>query len=157
MGLEIERKFLVNPALWLPEGEGVLIRQGYLSSIAERVVRVRVAGDDAFVTIKGATTNLSRLEFEYQIPRCDGEVLLDELCERPLIAKTRRKQKVGGKVWEIDVFHGENDGLILAEVELVAEDEAVELPPWARNEVSDDPRYFNVNLARNPFKNWAGI
>jgi CYTH domain-containing protein len=118
---------------------------------------VRVAGDDAFVTIKGATTNLNRLEFEYQIPRCDGEVLLDELCERPLIEKTRRKQKVGGKVWEIDVFHGENDGLILAEVELVAEDEAVELPPWARNEVSDDPRYFNVNLARNPFKNWAGI
>jgi CYTH domain-containing protein len=157
MGLEIERKFLVNPALWLPEGEGVLIRQGYLSSIAERVVRVRVAGDDAFVTIKGATTNLSRLEFEYQIPRCDGEVLLDELCERPLIEKTRRRQKVGGKLWEIDVFHGENDGLILAEVELLAEEEAVELPPWVGTEVSDDPRYFNVNLARNPFKNWAAI
>jgi adenylate cyclase len=157
MGLEIERKFLVNPALWIPEGKGVLFRQGYLSSIAERVVRVRVAGDDAFITIKGATMKLSRLEFEYKIPRSDGEVLLDELCERPLIEKTRRRQKVGGKLWEIDVFHGENDGLILAEVELLAEDEAVEIPHWARNEVSDDPRYFNVNLARNPLKNWAAI
>jgi CYTH domain-containing protein len=155
MGMEIERKFLVNAALWVRESEGVTIRQGYLSSIAERVVRVRVAGDAAFVTIKGATTNLTRLEFEYRIPRDDGETLLDQLCQRPLVEKTRRRQKFGGKVWEIDVFHGENDGLILAEVELLAEDERVELPLWAGSEVSDDPRYLNANLAKNPFKNWA--
>jgi CYTH domain-containing protein len=155
MGMEIERKFLVNAALWVPESEGVTIRQGYLSSIAERVVRVRVAGDAAFVTIKKATTKLTRLEFEYRIPRDDGEALLDQLCQRPLVEKTRRRQKFGGKVWEIDVFHGENDGLILAEVELLAEDERVELPLWAGSEVSDDPRYFNANLAKNPFKNWA--
>jgi adenylate cyclase len=155
MGREIERKFLVKSGLWIPEGEGVSLRQGFLSSHPERVVRVRIAGDDAFLTVKGITTKISRFEFEYPIPRSDAEILLDQLCERPLVEKTRRRQKVGAKIWEIDVFHGRNEGLILAEVELAAEDEAVELPPWAGEDVSNDPRYYNSNLIKNPFGNWA--
>jgi CYTH domain-containing protein len=155
MGTEIERKFLVKPGLWIPESGGVIIRQGYLSSVPSRVVRVRVADNDAFLTVKGVQTKLSRIEYEYPIPRSDAEVLLNELCERPLVEKTRRRQRVGDKIWEIDVFHGENEGLILAEIELRSEDEAFELPSWTGDEVSNDPRYFNANLARNPFRNWA--
>jgi adenylate cyclase len=154
MGVEIERKFLVIGNLWKAEGDGVRYRQGYLASEPQRVVRVRIAGDHAFLTIKGETQGVTRLEFEYSIPLSDAETLLDELCERPLVEKVRRRQKVGGKIWEIDVFKGENEGLVLAEIELQSEDEAFELPFWAGEDVSDDPRYFNVNLAKRPFKSW---
>jgi len=94
------------------------------------------------------------VSFEYPIPRNDAEIILDCLCERPLVEKTRYRQRIGDKVWEIDVFHCENDGLIVAEIELSLESETFERPPWLGNEVSDDPRYFNSNLSRNPFKNW---
>jgi CYTH domain-containing protein len=154
MPKEIERKFLVDTALWRAEADGTLYRQGYLSSVKERVVRVRIAGDRGFLTIKGITTGVSRLEFEYPIPLADATVMLDGLCERPLIEKTRHREVFGGRTWEIDVFHGDNDGLVLAEVELAEPEDEVELPPWAGAEVSSDPRYFNNNLAANPYRNW---
>lgn len=157
MTTEIERKFLVDPNIWKPQGEGVFYRQGYLSSAPERVVRVRSSGSEAFLTIKGSTEKFSRLEFEYPIPQGDAAILLDRLCERPLIEKTRYKQKVGDHVWEIDVFHGDNEGLIVAEIEVRAESETFERPPWIKNEVSDDPRYFNSNLSRNPFRKWGSV
>jgi len=154
MAVEIERKFLVDPALWRPQGAGVPYRQGYLSTAAERVVRVRVAGDRAFLTIKGRTENISRLEFEYPVPLEDAAMLLDRLCERAPVEKTRYTQKVGDHVWSVDVFHGDNDGLIVAEIELSSDAETFERPPWIGQEVSTDPRYFNANLSVNPFKTW---
>jgi len=156
MGREIERKYLVDTTLWRPLGAGVLYRQGYLSSVKERVVRVRIAGDHGLLTIKGITTGLSRLEFEYPISREDAAILLDELCERPLIEKTRHRETFAGRTWEIDVFHADNDGLVVAEVELTSPAEGITLPPWAGAEVSNDPRYFNNNLVAHPFKNWGG-
>lgn len=154
MAREIERKYRVNTELWRPADAGVLYRQGYLSSAKERVVRVRIAGDDGFLTIKGVTRGVSRLEFEYAIPLGDAAVMLDELCERPLIEKIRYREIFAGQPWEIDVFQGDNDGLVVAEVEMENPDDRIELPPWAGAEVSNDPRYFNTNLAANPYKNW---
>jgi len=128
MATEIERKYLVNIELWRPFGAGVLYRQGYLSSVKERVVRVRIAGDSGFLTIKGTTTGLSRLEFEYPIPREDAAVVIDKLCERPIIEKTRHRESFAGRTWEIDVFHGDNEGLVVAEVEVANPAESIALP-----------------------------
>lgn len=155
MAREIERKFLVNLGLWKPAANGVDYRQGYLSSVKERVVRVRIAGEAAFLTIKGLTRGVTRLEFEYPIAPADARTMLDELCERPLVEKTRHVEEYGGRTWEIDVFHGDNEGLVLAEVELPEESAKVDLPPWAAQEVSADPRYYNSNLATNPYCNWG--
>jgi adenylate cyclase len=155
MGVEIERKFLIDAARWTPQSPGTLLRQGYLASEKDCAVRVRIAGSEAFLTIKGVTNGVSRLEFEYPIPFADAETLLAQLCAPPLVEKTRHREEVAGKLWEIDVFHGDNAGLIVAEIELNAEDEAFEAPDWLVAEVSDDPRYYNANLALNPFKNWA--
>lgn len=154
MANEIEHKYLVDTALWRPAGAGTLYRQGYLSSVKERVVRVRIAGEQGFLTVKGITVGVSRLEFEYPIPLADAAVMLDKLCERPLIEKTRHRETFAGRTWEIDVFHGDNDGLVYAEVEVASAADHVVLPPWAGAEVSDDLRYFNNNLATNPYKNW---
>ena len=154
MANEIERKFLVDIGLWRPSDAGTLIRQGYLSSVNERVVRVRTAGHLGFLTIKGLTTGISRLEFEYPIPLADAMEMLDRLCERPLLEKTRHREIFAGRCWEIDVFHGNNDGLIVAEVEIANPGDEVEFPHWAGAEVSHDARYFNNNLAANPYKNW---
>ena len=153
MGIEIERKFLVDPKVWKPEDGGVSYRQGYLSSVEQRVVRVRIAGSKAFLTVKGISEKRQSTEFEYPISRNDAEIILDRRRERPLVEKTRYRQRIGDKVWEIDVFHSENDGLIIAEIELSLS-ETFEHPPWLGREVSFDPRYFNSNLSRNPFKNW---
>ena len=128
--------------------------QGYLSSHPERVVRVRIAGDTAKLTIKGKTVGISRLELEYDIPVADAQRMLDELCERPLIDKHRFTEDHDGHTWEIDVFHGDNDGLVIAEIELPAEDTPFTKPAWAGAEVSDDPRYYNANLLTRPFKSW---
>jgi CYTH domain-containing protein len=154
MATEIERKYLVKTELWRPAGPGMLYRQGYLSSAKERVVRVRIAGDQGFLTVKGNTIGVTRLEFEYPIPPADACVMLEQLCERPLIEKTRHRESFAGKIWEIDVFHGDNDGLVLAEVEVSSATDRIAPPPWAGAEVSDDARYFNNNLIRNPYKNW---
>jgi adenylate cyclase len=155
MAREIERKYLVDTRLWRPAGAGVLYRQGYLSSVKERVVRVRLAGERGFLTVKGIATGIGRLEFEYPIPQEDAATLLDELCERPLIEKTRHHEVFAGRRWEIDVFHGDNDGLVLAEIELADPADHAALPPWALAEVSDDPRYFNNNLVAHPYKSWG--
>jgi adenylate cyclase len=154
MGVEIERKFLVTRELWRPRNGGVAFRQGYLSRVEDRVVRVRVAGGAAFLTIKGRTSNVTRSEFEYPIPVEDAEIMLDRLCERPLIEKTRYEEVFGGHIWTVDVFLGENDGLIIAEIELGSEDETFDRPGWLGREVSGDPRYFNSELSKRPFGYW---
>jgi len=155
MGKEIERKYLVKVAEWVPQDGGIHFKQGYLNSQKERVVRVRIEGDVAKLTIKGITKGVTRSEFEYGIPVEDASLLLDNLCEQPLIDKHRHKEVHFGKTWEIDVFHGLNEGLVVAEIELGSEAEAIRLPAWAGAEVSSDPRYFNSNLLKNPFSTWS--
>ena len=154
MGTEIERKFLLAGDGWRSGAEGKLYRQGYLSTASERNVRVRVIGDRGYLTVKGRSEGISRLEFEYEIPLADADSLLDELCLAPLIEKTRFEVEHRGLTWEIDEFAGDNAGLIVAEVELESADQAVELPPWIGREVSDDPRYLNSNLVANPYTRW---
>jgi adenylate cyclase len=151
---EIERKFLVDAKAWVPQSAGTLYQQGYLSSVKERVVRVRLEGDAGKLTIKGASQGITRVELEYAIPTQDAELMLRTLCERPLIEKTRHKENHGGKLWEIDVFHGDNEGLVVAELELASEDETFEWPSWVTEEVSSDPRYYNSNLLTAPFRSW---
>ena len=153
MGKEIERKYLVKQETWKPQAEGTHFKQGYLNTQKERVVRVRIEGSKAKLTIKGVTTGVTRSEFEYVIPVEDASILLDNLCEKPLIDKHRHAEVNGGKTWEIDVFHGDNEGLVVAEIELGSESETFVRPDWAGEEVSSDPRYFNSNLLKNPFKN----
>ncbi|MBR5913719.1 MAG: CYTH domain-containing protein [Selenomonadaceae bacterium] len=147
MALEIERKFLVNaekfPAQILSEGEK--ISQGYLCVEPARTVRVRIKGGRGFLTIKGVNVGIVRKEFEYEIPLDDAQELL-KLCMPNVLEKVRYKVEYAEKIWEIDVFSGRHEGLILAEVELTAADEIVTLPNWIEKEVSDDPRYFNSNL-----------
>jgi adenylate cyclase len=149
---EIERKFLVDPS-WHPRDAGTFFQQGYLNSHRERVVRVRLQGDSAKLTIKGVTTGVTRAEFEYPIPVADAPALL-ALCEQPLIEKRRHLEHHAGKTWEVDVFLGANAGLIVAELELASEDEPFERPPWLGAEVSDDPRYYNNNLISRPYTRW---
>lgn len=153
MGQEIERKFLVEGTDW-KRGPGTLYRQGYLCSDENRAVRVRLAGDRGFLTIKGATRGIARSEYEYAIPREDAEAMLDALCAGPLVEKTRYLVEHAGHTWEVDEFHGANQGLVVAEVELERADEEVELPPWVKEEVSADPRYLNANLAKKPYSRW---
>jgi CYTH domain-containing protein len=153
MAREIERKFLVRGEGWR-QGEGVPYRQGYLSREPSRTVRVRVARDKGYLTIKGASEGISRSEYEYPIPLADATELLDRLCERPLVEKTRYRIAHGAHTWEVDEFHGDNQGLVLAEVELARADERPALPDWIGEEVSDDPRYFNSNLVQRPYRSW---
>ena len=154
MATEIERKFLVVSDEWKQHSAGTPYHQGYLSRDPDRTVRVRVAGESAYLTIEGRTHGLSRQEFEYPIPALDALALL-AICDGPLIEKTRYVVEHRGHRWEIDEFSGDNSGLVLAEVELLEVNEAVDLPPWVGREVSDDPRYYNSNLAVNPFCRWA--
>jgi adenylate cyclase len=157
VGREIERKFLVRDMSVVAGIPGVAFRQGYLSTEPERAVRVRRAGEGAFVTIKGISgpSGASRAEFEYPIPAEDADIMLDELALRPLIEKTRYRVEAGGRIWEIDVFAGANEGLVVAELELPAEDAAVVVPAWAGAEVTGDARYFNANLVAHPYRDWA--
>jgi len=153
MAQEIERKFLVTDTSW-KQGAPVLIRQGYLSSSADLAVRVRIAGELAFITIKGATRGISRSEFEYSIPLPDAQAMLNDLAMRPLIEKRRYKVTHKNHLWEVDEFLGDNAGLVIAEVELDNPDDHPALPPWVGAEVSHDPRYYNANLAIKPFTTW---
>ena len=154
MGKEIERKYLINDDSWRQEASGTTYRQGYLSTVKERTVRVRTIDDKGFLTIKGITIGATRREYEYEIPTADANEMLDELCEKPIIEKTRFKISHTGLTWEIDEFAGVNQGLIVAEVELESEDQNIDFPPWVGEEVSGDPRYFNSNLIANPYTNW---
>lgn len=154
MGKEIERKYLVTSKEWKELAKGTSYRQGYLSTVKERTVRVRTINDKGFLTIKGITVGASRAEFEYEIPAAEANAMLNDLCEKPLIEKNRYKIDYAGLTWEVDEFFGDNDGLVVAEVELTSEDQKIELPGWVGEEVTSDPRYFNSNLTKNPFKNW---
>ena len=155
MGVEIERKFLVRGSEWKAGLSGTEYRQGYLSSDPERTVRVRLAGEEGFLTIKGASTGASRLEFEYPIPGSDALELLERLCRRPLIEKLRYRVAYAGMIWEIDEFFGDNAGLVLAEIELEHETQAIEQPPWVGEEVTGDHRYYNACLAEHPISTWS--
>jgi adenylate cyclase len=154
MGTEIERKFLVRDNTFRSLAQGTRYRQGYLSSTKERVVRVRTIDDKGFLTIKGITTGATRAEYEYEIPVKEAEAMLDGQCEKPLIEKDRYKIAHKGLIWEVDEFFGENQELILAEVELESEDQPYDKPEWITDEVTGDPKYFNSNLIQNPYKNW---
>ena len=154
MPQEIERKFLVRNDSWRGQDAGKHYRQGYLSTVKERTVRVRTAADKGFLTIKGITVGASRSEYEYEIPAADANEMLDRLCERPLIEKTRYRIPHAGLVWEVDEFEGENRGLITAEVELKDVHQSVTPPDWIGKEVTGDPRYFNANLVARPFTTW---
>ena len=154
MGVEIERKFLLRGDGWRGLGQPVLLRQGYLSSHKDRVVRVRIEGDQAMLTIKGRTVGASRGEWEYPIPLAEAAELLDGLCEQPLIEKYRSRITIGGHVWEVDEFLGANAGLVVAEIELGSEDEAFDKPDWVGEEVTSDVRYLNANLIRHPYTSW---
>jgi adenylate cyclase len=156
VGVEIERKFLVGDQSVVDGIAGIRICQGYLSLDPERTIRVRLAGTRAFITIKGLSSarGTTRAEYEYEIPVNEAEELLDAMALGPLIQKTRYRRTVGRLVWEVDVFEGENEGLVVAEVELPSEGAAVILPDWVGEEVTGDPRYFNASLVMHPFRDW---
>lgn len=155
MAIERERKFLVIGDAWREAGRPIAIRQGYLCNQRQRSVRVRIWGAQAFLTVKGETQGDRRAEFEYPIPVEDARVMLDTLCERPQIEKTRYLIEVDGRTWEVDEFSGDNAGLIVAEIELDEGDELRTRPDWAGAEVTDDARYFNVNLVKHPYRHWT--
>lgn len=151
--IEIERKFLVKKGEWSPKGKAKSIRQGYLAITPKSVVRVRIADNQAFITIKGARSGISRTELEYEIPVTEADILMN-MCLYPPVEKQRFYEKVGKVVWEIDVFSGVNEGLVLAEVELKSENQHLQIPAWIDREVSDDYRYYNSWLSQHPFKTW---
>jgi len=156
MGTEIERKFLLKDDSWRSRAMGTKYRQGYLNSTRERTVRVRTIDDKGFLTIKGINRGATRVEYEYEIPVAEAEAMLGELCEKPLIEKCRYKIEYRDLIWEVDEFFGENQGLIMAEVELESEDQRYEKPQWIGEEVTGDPKYFNSNLINNPYRKWQG-
>ncbi|MDD2895088.1 MAG: CYTH domain-containing protein [Aliarcobacter sp.] len=154
MALEIERKYLVDLQKIGTLENGSRIKQGYLSTNKEAVVRVRVKNDKAYLTIKGSNIGVTRLEFEYEIPLDEANDMLDKLCQKPVIDKTRYLINYENHTWELDIFYGENEGLVVVEVELSSEDETIILPSWVKEEVTTDARYYNSNLMKNPYKNW---
>jgi len=153
MAKEIERKFLIDQNKWNWEGTTYEIVQAYLVILHDKIVRVRIAGKNAFLTIKGKLNGITRDEFEYPIPIEDARELMI-LCEYNKIEKIRYIQIINDKKWEIDVFNGKNKGLIVAEIELESEDEEIIYPEWIVKEISDDDRYYNFNLAMIPFSKW---
>lgn len=157
MGQEIERKFLVRTDDWKSQVcRATRITQGYLAAGTGTTARIRIAGSKGFITIKGKTPSgsIARLEFEYEIPLGDAEAMLQNVCEPPVLDKTRHEVELDGHVWEIDVFEGANAGLVIAEIELRKIDETFTKPAWVGAEVTGDPRYYNVSLVHKPFTAW---
>jgi adenylate cyclase len=154
MGVEIERKFLVKKDLWqsLVKPEGTHYRQGYLMNARDRVVRVRIAGDHGFITIKGAAEGISRLEYEYEIPKLDAEEMLERFQPEGTEKIRYRIPEGSGLTWEVDEFLGANEGLLVAEIELESENQLFSIPEWLDQEVTHDERYSNSSLALNPIK-----
>jgi CYTH domain-containing protein len=152
MGTEIERKFLVKGDDWRKLGTPTRIAQGYLGDSIERVVRVRTAGDEAFITVKSGATGISRLEFEYSIPLRDANEMLERLCLKPLIVKTRYVVLYAGSIWQVDDYHEPRDDLVLAEIELTNPHDKFEVPPWIGEEVSGNPAYYNHTMVTHPGK-----
>ena len=155
MPFEIERKYLVVSDAWREQATGQRYRQGYLSVDPRRSVRVRQVDEHGWLTIKGNTSGATRAEYEYEIPVNHAGELLDSLCIHPLIEKTRYRVHYHGLTWEIDEFSGDNAGLVIAEVELESEGQAIDLPDWIGEEVTGDPRYYNASLVNNPFSRWS--
>jgi adenylate cyclase len=153
MAKEIERKYLIDAEKWGMQGSPVAIVQAYLVILPDKTVRIRKAGEKAFITIKGNKKGITRDEFEYSVPLDDATELL-KMCGEFQVEKTRYIQELYGKKWEIDVFHGKNEGLIVAEIELHSEEELIKLPEWVIREVSTEEKYFNFNLATKPFSTW---
>lgn len=154
MAKEIERKFLVTDDSWRGQAVGVHYRQAYLSRTPERTVRVRTIREQGFLTIKGLTSGATRTEFEYEIPHADAVVMLEELCEQPVLEKNRYTLEYAGFVWEIDEFLADNHGLVVAEIELEHESQPFARPGWTGKEVTGDVRYYNSSLSRVPFSRW---
>jgi len=156
MAIEIERKFLVDHKQWkqIQSKQQKQIRQGYLSTDPEKTIRVRISGNDAFLTIKGKNKGAVRTEFEYAIPPDDATTLLNHMCTGEL-SKIRHLIPHGNHTWEVDVFSGKNEGLIVAEIELQSENETFEKPKWLGEEVTHDKRFFNSNLVKTPFCEWG--
>ncbi|SDE33243.1 CYTH domain-containing protein [Pedobacter soli] len=155
MGKEIERKFLINQQKWdsLIKPAGKQFRQGYLLTDKDKTVRVRATETKGFLTIKGQTVGASRLEYEYEIPLSEAVELLDHFSQSEL-SKTRYEIVFEGKIWEVDVFSGRNEGLIVAEIELESETETFSLPDWISHEVTEEEKYYNSNLTISPYKDW---
>lgn len=151
--MEIERKFLVDSSKWTPADEGTLITQAYLGLEPSPTVRIRLAGNKAFLTIKGRSKSISRPEFEYEIPVEEAKELL-KLAISETVEKTRYEIWYKGFLWEVDVFSGKNKGLVMAEIELDSEDEEFECPEWVLQEVSADRRFYNSYLSGHPFQEW---
>jgi adenylate cyclase len=154
MGIEIERKFLLQGEAWRALAEPVLLRQGYLSTDPARTVRVRIEGAQATLTIKGQSAGATRGEWEYPIPLDEAGELLDQLCQQPLVEKYRRRIAYRGHTWEVDEFLAANAGLVVAEIELGSEHEAFDKPDWIGAEVTGDARYYNSSLIRLPYSLW---
>ncbi|EQA44735.1 adenylate cyclase [Leptospira broomii serovar Hurstbridge str. 5399] len=152
--MEIERKFLVCNEEYKKLAQPEHIVQGYLNSDKSRTVRVRLKEAKGFITIKSVTVGISREEFEYEIPNDDARQILENICEKPILEKNRYSINYRGSIWEIDEFLGDNQGLVVAEIELDDPKQLFEKPDWIGKEVSDDPRYFNSSLIKNPFKTW---
>ncbi len=155
MALEIERKFLVTGDGWRLGSEGIFYIQGYIAATPKATVRVRVAGEQAYLTLKGKVLNLTRTEFEYSIPMADAQQMLQQLCGPLVVEKTRYKIPLGNLLWEVDEFSGLNQGLVVAEVELSSPTQEITRPVWLGDEVSHDARYYNSNLAREPYSTWS--
>ena len=155
MGIEIERKYLINKDKWagVTKSKGSNYRQGYILTAPDKTIRIRLTDEGGFITIKGLSVQASRPEFEYSIPVDDAKELLDAFCTSE-VSKVRYKIMHGGKTWEVDEFKGANAGLILAEIELKSETEPFDVPDWVDKEVTGDKRYYNSNLSTNPYKNW---
>lgn len=155
MGIETERKFLVNKTKWaaVHKVHGQTIRQKYIQTDKDKTIRIREKGNKGYITIKGKKKGISRAEFEYEIPLKDAIAMMDTFTGG-MISKIRFNVKHAGKLWEVDEFHGDNDGLIVAEIELQSEDEVFDLPDWVAKEVTHDPRYYNSNLTIRPYKHW---
>lgn len=154
MSKEIERKFLVKPDYWHLFQEGKLYSQGYLFSDKDKVVRVRLIDDKGFLAVKSKRSGFTRDEFEYEIPFSDAEYMMNNFCTGSIIKKYRSELLINNLLWEVDKFVGENEGLVMAEIELEDEKQFIILPEWADREVTADSRYYNSNLAENPFCNW---
>jgi CYTH domain-containing protein len=154
LAIEIERKFLIKSDEWRNSDNGTNYKQGYISTDNERTVRIRISETMAYLTIKGKSERAKRLEYEYEIPIEDAKEMLNKLSKKPIIEKVRYKVNYKGLTWEVDEFFGDNKGLILAEVELIDENQKVEIPDWIGEEVTGDPKYYNANLIQNPYKNW---
>jgi len=158
MAVEIERKYLVVGGDWRDEaGPGVFICQAYLANSEKCSVRARIEGERAQLNIKSWNLGIVRLEYDSPIPRKEAEEIIERLCQKPVIEKTRYHIEYAGRTWEVDVFHGDNDGLVVAEIELDHPDEQPDLPSWIGREVSDDPRYYNVCLVKHPYREWSSL